>query len=337
MSTTVFETADVPSGERLFRWSQTLAGLCGPLKVGGCASDSIDGRIETVIVDRLKLSRIVATPHRLALPRDANDFKQHAVVKIVLQLRGSSIFEQGASRVHINAGDCLAYDVSLPHTIVSPSFTEHLVVVIPRELAASYDLHLADLGSQKFAAHRGIGHVTRELVETLLAGACDFNADTSEQVSELLLRSLRLSLQNGQSRSLLTPRASLLRRAKAYIDDRLTDPALDIEQIVAGLGCSKRYLHLAFAEEGASVNEYLWSSRLDRCRRNIMQGIGARSLTELAFAWGFSSSSHFSRSFKQRFGVSPSAMLMKYERVESRTGQVTLYSEYERDAEEGPQ
>jgi AraC-like DNA-binding protein len=195
--------------------------------------------------------------------------------------------------------------------------TEHLVVVIPRDLAANYDLHLTDLESQRFAAHRGIGHVTRELVETSLEGACDFDSDTGEQLSELLLRSLRLSLQSAKSRSLLTPRASLLRRAKTYIDAHLTDPGLDIEAIAVALGCSKRYLHLAFAEEGASVNEYLWSLRLERCRRDIVRGIGSASLTELAFAWGFSSSSHFSRSFKQRFGLSPSAMLIKHHRQET--------------------
>jgi len=30
-----------------------------------------------------------------------------------------------------------------------------------------------------------------------------------------------------------------------------------------------------------------------------------RNITEIAFFWGFSDSSHFSRSFKQQFGVSP--------------------------------
>jgi len=309
VSATVFETTQIAAGERLLRWRRMLASLCGPLQIGGYASDSIDGRIEMLTVNRLKLSRIVATPHCMALPADANEADQHAVVKIVLQLRGSSIFEQDASRVYINAGDCLAYDVSRPHTIVSPTDTEHLVVVIPGDVAARHDLHLVDLRSQHFAAHRGIGHVTRELVETSLDGAWDFSSDTGEQMSELLLRSLRLALQSAGSRSLLTPRASLLRRAKAYIDKRFTDPGLGIDEIAAALGCSKRYLHLAFAEEGASINEYLWASRLECCRRDIEKGIGDASLTELAFARGFSSSSHFSRSFRLRFGLSPSAML----------------------------
>ena len=316
MSGTVFETTEVESGERLFRWSQMLASLCGPLQIAGYNSDSIDGRIETLTLDRMKLSRIVASSHRIELTRESSP-DRHAAVKIVLQLRGTSIFEQGDSRVYINAGDCFAYDVSRPHVIVSPTCTEHLVVVIPEDLAASYDLHPERGVSERFAAHSGIGQITRQLVETLLDGACDLDADTAEQLSELLLRSLRLSLRSARPKSQLTSRASLLGRAKAYIDERLRDPELDIAAIADALGCSKRSLHLAFAEEGASVNEYLWALRLERCRQDILKGIGATSLTELAFAWGFSSSSHFSRSFKQRFGLSPSVMLLKHHRQES--------------------
>jgi AraC-like DNA-binding protein len=276
------------------------------MRVGGYGVESIDGRIETRTLERLKLSRIVASPHRLSSVSDARGDEQHAVVKVMLQLRGSSVFEQDATRVYVNAGDCLAYDVSRPHIVLSPSLSEHLVVVIPQDLAASYDLHLADIGSQRFAAQRGIGHVTRELVEASLDGV---DAGASEQMADLLLRSLRLSLQQAGSRSHLTPRASLLRRAKTYIDEHLGDPALDIERVVAALACSKRYLQLAFAEEGTTASEYLWASRLERCRREIVKAGGTASLTELAFAAGFSSSSHFSRSFKRRYGQSPSAML----------------------------
>jgi AraC family transcriptional regulator, positive regulator of tynA and feaB len=315
VSATVFETTEVACGERLFRWSQMLATLCGPLKILGYNSDSIDGRIETATVGRLKLSRIVASSHKLELTDE--HLARQAAVKIVLQLRGTSIFEQGGTQVYVNAGDCFGYDVSRPHSIVSPTHTEHLVVVVPQDLAASYDLRAGHAGARRFAAHRGIGHITRQLVETSLEGAFDFDPDAAEQVSDLLLGSLRLSLRGARAGSLVTSRSSLLARAKAYIDEHLSDPDLDVAGIAKALSCSKRFLHLAFAEQGVSVNEYLWSLRLERCRRDLMKGIGSASLTELAFAWGFSSSSHFSRSFKRRFGMSPSAMLVKHHRAET--------------------
>lgn len=317
VSASVFETSDVTSAERLPLWSQALAHLCGSLQLDGYESRSIDGRIEAATIGPLKLCRIVASPHRVALPQDWAGPDRHASIKVLLQLRGSSILEQDSQRVTVDPGDCIAYDVSRPHSIVSPTLTEHLVVVIPKHLAAGYDLCLADVGSQRFSACTGIGHVTRELVEASLDEGCDLDSGSNQQIVDLLLGSLRLSLRHAKSRSLLTPRESLLRKARTYIDAHLRDPTLDIENIAAALGCSRRYLHMVFASEGTSVEKYLWSSRLEGCRRELMKGTHEITLTEVAFAWGFSSSSHFSRSFKQRFGMSPSAMLLKHRSMAS--------------------
>lgn len=305
----VFETFDVTRDERLVLWSERLARLCGSIRLEGYDNHSIDGRIETQTIGALKLCRIVASPHRVALPEDWAGRERHAVIKILLQLRGSSIFEQDAQRTTVTPGECIAYDVSRPHSISNPTQTEHLVVVIPKHLAAGYDLQLTNLASQRFSARSGIGHITRELVETSLEHGWGADPGCEHEIADLLLRSLRLSLMQSKSRSLLSARESLLRQAQTYIDQHLSDPTLEVEHVAAALGCSKRYLHMAFAAKGTSVEKYIWSSRLDQCRQEIVKGTRAMSLTELAFAWGFNSSSHFSRSFKQRFGFPPSALL----------------------------
>ena len=280
------------------------------MKVAGYgASASIDGRIEIRTLTKLKLSRIVASAHHLSSITDVHSGGRHAAVKVMLQLRGACVFEQGGMRVRVSAGECLVYDVSRPHTISSPCASEHFVVIIPQELADSFDLHLDEVGALHFATQRGLGQVTRALVEASLDESYELSSGSSEQVSDLLLSSLRLALQHEQLRSLLTPRAALLGRAKAYIEENLGDSSLDVERIVAAMGCSRRYLQMAFADEGTTVSNYLWASRLESCRREILRSAGLVSLTELAFSRGFSSSSHFSRRFRLTYGFSPSALL----------------------------
>ena len=46
--------------------------------------------------------------------------------------------------------------------------------------------------------------------------------------------------------------------------------------------------------------------RLDGCRGDLARQ-SDRTISEIAFAWGFSSSAHFSRAFRKRFGVTPTA------------------------------
>ena len=95
-------------------------------------------------------------------------------------------------------------------------------------------------------------------------------------------------------------------QVKTYIDTHLRDPDLAIGQIAAALNLSRRYLHMCFAAEGASIADYLWQARLDQCRRDLE--CGGRTVTDIAFACGFNSASHFSRLFKRRFGQPPSRL-----------------------------
>jgi AraC-like DNA-binding protein len=96
-------------------------------------------------------------------------------------------------------------------------------------------------------------------------------------------------------------------RAQAYIREHLRDPDLSIDRISAALGCTKRYLHMLFSERGMTVSDYIWSARLQHCRQELETHAG-KTITDVAFSWGFSSSSHFSRVFRKCYGVVPSAI-----------------------------
>jgi len=98
---------------------------------------------------------------------------------------------------------------------------------------------------------------------------------------------------------------ALRHRIEGYIRDQIRDPELTIDKIAGALRCSKRYLHMAFAASDRSIADHIWTTRLDGCRGDLERHAD-RTISEIAFAWGFSSSAHFSRSFRKRFGVTPS-------------------------------
>jgi AraC family transcriptional activator of tynA and feaB len=70
--------------------------------------------------------------------------------------------------------------------------------------------------------------------------------------------------------------------------------------------CSKRHLHKMFNEDDLTISHFLWNTRLDRCRADLGNPeLRDKSITMIAFSWGFNNAAHFSRCFKSRFGVSP--------------------------------
>ena len=96
-------------------------------------------------------------------------------------------------------------------------------------------------------------------------------------------------------------------RAQAFIRENLRDPDLSIDRISAALGCTKRYLHMLFSDRGTTVSDYIWHARLQNCRHELETHAG-KTVTDVAFSWGFSSSSHFSRVFRKYFGIVPSSI-----------------------------
>ena len=112
-------------------WSDTLTDLCGHFDIDPLEATSFEGRINYTTVSKLKLCQIEASQHRLAHTAASAEPGGHPFIKILFQTYGVSHFEQGGRHIDLTPGDCLAYDVSCPHTIVSPALTRHEVVIVP--------------------------------------------------------------------------------------------------------------------------------------------------------------------------------------------------------------
>mgnify|MGYP002084427176 CR=1 FL=1 len=97
-----------------------------------------------------------------------------------------------------------------------------------------------------------------------------------------------------------------INRAIDYIVQNLTEP-LDLEQIAGIAHFSSFHFHRVFkALVGETVAAFVKRVRLQRAIQ-LMSHRPDSTLTEIALACGFASSSDFSRSFKQRYGLPPRA------------------------------
>ena len=94
---------------------------------------------------------------------------------------------------------------------------------------------------------------------------------------------------------------------KDYIESHLGDIQLCLAAIAADLQISTRYLNDVFEQEGTSVTRHIWHRRLERCHAMLEDPAQAgRSISSIAFGLGFNNMSHFSRSFRIRYEMTPS-------------------------------
>src|ERR1700744_4174505 len=101
-------------------------------------------------------------------------------------------------------------------------------------------------------------------------------------------------------------KATLL-RAKRLIAQNLRNAELDVPAIAAAVHVSSSQLTRLFRAKGETVMRYVWKCRLALAAELLQQsGVTQLQMAEIAYQCGFSSPAHFSRAFKERYGVSPS-------------------------------
>ena len=112
----------------------------------------------------------------------------------------------------------------------------------------------------------------------------------------------------GQAARTSFARSLVLMKLRTAIETRLTDPALDVASVVAASGISRRYASAVLAAEGTSIMQLIRTRRLEHCRQALADPSQAhRKVSEIAYAWGFADMTHFDRTFRAAYAMSPGA------------------------------
>ncbi|MDA0577105.1 MAG: PocR ligand-binding domain-containing protein [Verrucomicrobia bacterium] len=96
-----------------------------------------------------------------------------------------------------------------------------------------------------------------------------------------------------------------IRPARALVEERFRDPELKLADVAARAGLSPAHFsHLFHKETGVTFTRYVQSRRIDEAKRRLTAT--GESITEICFACGFNSLTHFNRVFRRGAGASPS-------------------------------
>jgi AraC-like DNA-binding protein len=100
--------------------------------------------------------------------------------------------------------------------------------------------------------------------------------------------------------------AALRQRILDFIDQALCDPDLSPALVAQALKISSRHVHRLFAQQGVTVARYILQRRLEKCRAALADPLlVGLSLTHICSEYGFRSLPHFSRLFRDEYGMAP--------------------------------
>lgn len=301
-------TADVPKRDRQDWLREVIGREYVKVEIRPPSEDSLFNEMTIYPWEDQRLS--VIRSNAISIERPSGEpylASQDAYFAVVL-LSGDYSLEQQGREVFLRPGDLTLYDATRPHRIRGPASFSKLIVSIPRRMLNDRIAGIEHCTVLRISGHAGIGAVASNFLRTCASQAGQLSPQEFRALSEhwLDLLTLAVAAVRPEGCNLSRNRSLSLYRVKAFIDRHLSDPSMDAAMVAREVGLSSRHINALFKDEGTSLMRHVWACRLDRCCKDMRDSTKAgRRVSDIAFRWGFSDPSHFSRAFKQRFGCSP--------------------------------
>lgn len=228
---------------------------------------------------------------------------------VSLQVEGRSSVRQDGREALLAPGDFALYDSSRPYELVLDAPFEQIVLRLPVNALRSAVRDLGRLTATTVLNEHIEGQLLIEMIRTLWRDFENLEPATRLAVSNGVVNLVIAGLHTLAPAEATNPSDSSfihLERIKRIVDSQLSDPELTVGSIAQQMGLSTGHLHRVFKSEAVPLAHYIWLRRLEACSRDLLDPrLLSRSIGEIAYRRGFKDAAHFSRSFKDRFGVSP--------------------------------
>jgi AraC-like DNA-binding protein len=255
--------------------------------------------------ERLRLATFRHIPH--VLTGDCLARIHRGAALICHHLDGEATVEQHGRHGHIAPGDFCLIDLSRPFRLqigAATVQTLHLPLASLREAMPRLD-QLSAIGLPGHVS--AVGYL-RVLFQELFAHTSELTERVADRVADAMPHMLAAAFESMTSVEISPSqlRQQYKQQVRRFARDHLADPELCVEMIGAGVGLSSSYLFELFADEPLTLMRWVRAERLARCRRELADpALRHRSIAQVAQAWGFGDMTHFSRSFRESFGISP--------------------------------
>lgn len=294
-----FSTRSEKPSERLKIWNE-LANANWKGVTVAARSEHFEGSLTHVGLKDVHYACVQSSRAQLARTRREDDGR--ARITLHYQKHGTSCNRSGTLESVQKAGDVAIFRSSDDYRIELSDDNTMFVADFEACLVTDRSGELAVPSGTCLSARDRPTRLLGALMDGLLSVDQALDMDAAGIVETSFIELLALLI--GQPVAECAGYASLYRRSIDLIDDRLRDPELRTGLVAAELSVSERAIQHAFASKGETPSGVILGKRLDLAAQELRRE-RSRSITDIAFNAGLSSSSYFSRCFRARFGVTP--------------------------------
>jgi AraC family transcriptional activator of tynA and feaB len=305
-----FSTESICASDRLEAWRYNAKQICGDCQFQFPKFYAFRGEIERRTVAKLELTRFSSSPVSFSKFPSVSVQSDDRCCIVITQLKGVRQYTQNGAVAILKPHDATLIDSGIPWSSDSPGECSRLYLRVPRPLVETRWRFGSLPMARRICGASGLGVTLYRLATSLYFEADMLTAEEGVVARDAYLAVLSACIGGSES-TLPEARRSgeLSLRIEKFIEMHLPEPTLSPGEIAAAIGISVRHLHRLFARKGRTVADWIWERRLqESCRDLTNPRLREKTITEIAFCWGFSDSAHFSRSFKKQFGSCPTVL-----------------------------
>lgn len=325
-----FSTRSASTSGRLAYWNDLASQTFNNLRVDAADPDEFQGEMLRAQVGDLCMMGVASAPACVSRVNDPmRNARGRREFDLHFQLTGRSINGQAGREAVLEAGDFTLCDASQPYSVRFSEANHMICVKTPAEPLIARLGDVDQLICRPMSARQGGAAMLSAFLRTLWTqleqgGLEDRDETVSDVVLDLMTLAYRPVTNHPGGASM---RASRRREARAFIQERLCDPDLDVAAVAAALSVSPRYLQILFSEDGGTPSAYILDRRLELAASRLRADVERGGVTRVALSVGFNDLTHFGRAFRKRFGVTPSeyhsgARISRWEPRTSKTARV---------------
>lgn len=292
-----WSTAGISNADPFGSWRDDLAQAFVRLEPRRLGDAPFAGRIAKAEGGPVQVSRVDASAHAISRRREHIARARDDVAFVNLQLAGIGLTRQHGREVRSVPFDVALADTAYPFEIAHGRAFSLYSITVPRAVVPAGLMRTGHLRLSASATGRRLAALIGGYAELAL----DADAGAGALYGRHILDLLDIACRPGEAAMEAGDRAGLLRD---YVAGNFRDPTLSARSVAAAFGISERYVHKLFARGGESFSDVMRAIRLDACARDLA---GGRPIGAIAYEAGFSDLSYFNRTFRARFGETPSA------------------------------
>ncbi|WP_148253120.1 helix-turn-helix domain-containing protein [Aidingimonas lacisalsi] len=298
---TQFDSDYLDPADRFSAWRESVMPLFDVALPDRQSGSPFKSQAEMYQLDDIVAGTVFTQAQRF---RQAHISERTDHILIQLHLSGGYRGDMDGDNVHVMPGCVSLIDLSRPLKTTA-SDTHIANVVLPREHFDTHPDFLNNLHGMVLSPGRGA--FLAEYLKALMGRLPHLSQCEAPDVAGVT-RDMILSCAywDAQAQERIGPDLKTVakQRIQQIVEQHLTAPTLTPDWLCRTAGVSRANLYRLFRNEGGVVR-YIQYRRMAAIRRSLEDPREYRSIHELALRYGFDSPPHFSRRFKQLYGMSP--------------------------------